>query len=55
MKHTLIDLSRKAKVLHEKLVYLANTEYRCSESEIKYQMNDIIALAREIANEQQDN
>lgn len=54
MKHSVEELVAKVKVLAEKATLLHNSQYRLAEYEKRYLIDDIQALAREIACDRDD-
>lgn len=48
MNHSIEDFVAKIKVLADKATLLHNSQYRLTEREIKYSIEDIQSLAREI-------
>lgn len=48
MKHTIAEIIDKVNVLHNKAITLYNSQYRLTEAEQKYLLDDIRALARDI-------
>lgn len=55
MKHSIEELVAKVKVLDDKATLLHNSQYRLSDVEIRYMLDDIRALARDICCDKDDN
>lgn len=53
MLHSIEDLTNKVNVLKDKVTVLHNSQYRMTDEEIKHAIEDIQALARDIANDTQ--
>lgn len=54
MIHTIEELVAKIKVLDEKATLLHNSQYRLSDAEKRYAIEDIQALARDICSDKQE-
>jgi DNA mismatch repair ATPase MutS len=53
MLHSIKQMQEKIKVMKEKVDLLEKEQYNKSENEVKYRIEDIQALARDIANDTQ--
>lgn len=55
MYHSIEELVAKVKVLGDKATLLHNSQYRLSDSEIQYMIDDIQSLCRDICCDSGDN